>query len=118
MASYTIVAKRLEWMDEDATWYRSRPPRRPHCIRRVSSASRKGHSTTPPFGPCLLWPRSPISATAELVFRVTSLQIGTVPENPGRMVTLHIRVDRISCIHRYCGIVVNQRSLSCGSMLK
>ena len=32
---------------------------------------RKGHSTdsSPPlFGPCLLWPRSPISATAELLF--------------------------------------------------
>jgi len=29
---------------------------------------RKGHSSpTPLFGPCLLWPRSPISATAELL---------------------------------------------------
>jgi len=28
----------------------------------------KGHSSPPPFGPCLLWPRSPISATAELLF--------------------------------------------------
>ena len=27
---------------------------------------RKGHSSPPLFGPCLLWPRSPISATAEL----------------------------------------------------
>jgi len=52
------------WMDEDATWYGSRPPRRPRCIRRVP---RKGHSTPPPLlGPCLLWPRLPISATAEL----------------------------------------------------
>jgi len=30
---------------------------------------RKGHSSPAPlFGPCLLWPRSPISATAELLF--------------------------------------------------
>ena len=33
---------------------------------------RKGHSSPPLFGPCLLWPnvakRSPISATAELLF--------------------------------------------------
>ena len=29
---------------------------------------RKGHSSPPSFGPCLLWLRSPISATAELVF--------------------------------------------------
>ena len=29
---------------------------------------RKGHSSPPPlFGPCLLWLRSPISATAELL---------------------------------------------------
>ena len=33
----------------------------------------KGHSSPPLFGPCLLWPRSPISATAELLsgFRYT-----------------------------------------------
>jgi len=35
------------WMDEDATWYGSRPPRMPLCIRRVSSAPRKGYSTSP-----------------------------------------------------------------------
>jgi len=29
---------------------------------------RKGHSSPPLFGPCLLWPLSPISATAELLF--------------------------------------------------
>jgi len=28
----------------------------------------KGHSSPPSFQPCLLWPRSPISATAELLF--------------------------------------------------
>ena len=56
------------WVDEDATWYGSRHRRRPHCIRRVPSAPRKGHSTPPLLGPCLLWPRSPISATAQLLF--------------------------------------------------
>jgi len=53
------------WMDEDATLYgsRPRPRRRPRCIRRGPSSPRKGHSSpTPLFGPCLLWPRSPISA--------------------------------------------------------
>ena len=59
----------IGWMDEDATWYgRSRPPRRPHCIRRVPIAPLKGHSTPLLLGPCLLWPRSPIPATAELLF--------------------------------------------------
>ena len=33
------------WMDEDATWYRSRPRPRPHCIRRDPSCPPKGHST-------------------------------------------------------------------------
>ena len=32
------------WMDEDATWYGSRPRARPHCIRRGPSSPRKGHS--------------------------------------------------------------------------
>ena len=63
------------WMDEDATWYGSRPPRRPHCIRRVPSAPRKAHSIPPLLDPCLLWPRSPISATAELLLRYASGKI-------------------------------------------
>jgi len=33
-----------------ATWYGSRPPRRPNCIRRVPSAPRKAHNT-PSFRP-------------------------------------------------------------------
>ena len=32
------------------------------------AAPRKRHSSLPVFEPCLLWPRSPISATAELLF--------------------------------------------------
>ena len=35
------------WMDEDATWYGSRP--RP--IRRGPSSARKGHSSPPSFRP-------------------------------------------------------------------
>ena len=75
MASYTIVAKRLDgWRRNLVRKYR--PPRRPHCIRRVPSAPRKAHSTPPPLGPCLLWPRSPISATVELLYSnsVTNLR--------------------------------------------
>ena len=55
------------WMDEDATCYGSIPRPRPHCIKRGPSSPRKGHSSPPLFCPCLLWPRSPISATAALV---------------------------------------------------
>jgi len=32
-------------MDEDATWYGSRPWPRPHCIRQGPSYPRKGHSS-------------------------------------------------------------------------
>ena len=64
----STVAK---WLDGSRypTWYGSRPRRRPHTIRRgPSSGSAKGIQQPPPlFGPCLLWPRSPISATAELL---------------------------------------------------
>ena len=47
----------------------SRPRPRPLCIRRIPSYWRKRHSSPPLFGPCLLWPRPPISATAELLFQ-------------------------------------------------
>jgi len=33
------------WMDEDATWYGSRPWPRAHCIRRGPSSPRKGRSS-------------------------------------------------------------------------
>jgi len=32
------------------------------------AAPQKGHSSPSLFDPCLLWPRSPISATAEFLF--------------------------------------------------
>jgi len=32
------------WM-KTPLWYESRPPHRPHCIRRVPSAARKAHSS-------------------------------------------------------------------------
>jgi len=44
-------------------WYRSRPRLRPHCTRRDHSSRESGTAAPPLFGPCLLWPRSPISAT-------------------------------------------------------
>ena len=38
------------WMDEDSSWYGSRPQRRPHCVRRgPSSAPAKGAQHRPPF---------------------------------------------------------------------
>jgi len=41
-----------------------------HIVLDGVPAPAKGAQHPPPlFGPCLLWPRSPISATAELLFR-------------------------------------------------
>jgi len=38
------------WMDEDVTWYGSRPQPRPHCVRRrPSSPSAKGAQQPPLF---------------------------------------------------------------------
>jgi len=34
----------------------------------VPALRQRGTAAFPLFGPCLLWPRSPISATAELLF--------------------------------------------------
>jgi len=39
------------WMDEDATWYGSRPRLRPYCIRRSPSFGAKRHSSPPSFRP-------------------------------------------------------------------
>jgi len=52
------------WMDEDATLYGSSPRPRPHCIRPGSSSVPAKGAQQPAalFGPCLLWPRSPISS--------------------------------------------------------
>ena len=56
------------WLDKDATWYGSRPRPRPHCIRQGPSSPAKGaQQPLSLFGPCLLWSRSAISATAELL---------------------------------------------------
>ena len=73
------------WMHRDASWYGGRPQPRGICVRWGHSSPpqnrgrapnfwpifivAKRHSSPPPtlFGPCLLWPRLPISATAELL---------------------------------------------------
>jgi len=47
---------------------------------------RKGHSSPPLFGPCLLWPRSPVSATVELLLLLSSVQY---PSDPTLIPRLH-----------------------------
>ena len=59
------------WMDEHATWYGSTPWPRPYCARWGPSYPREMGAAVPPlFGPCLLWPQSPISATTKLLLEL------------------------------------------------
>jgi len=40
------------WMDQDTTWYESRPRPKPHCVRRgPTSSPAKGAQQPPLFGP-------------------------------------------------------------------
>ena len=57
------------WMDEDAALYGCGPRPRPHCTRRGPSSCERGTAVPPLFGSFLLWLRSPISATAELLYK-------------------------------------------------
>jgi len=61
------------WIDQDSTWYEggSRPMSR--CVRRGPSPPRNGHISLPLFGPCLLWSRSPMWATAGLLYKILRL---------------------------------------------
>jgi len=46
-----------------------------HIVLDGVPAAQNGHNTPPHlFGPCLLWPRSPISATAKLLLKMTVIQ--------------------------------------------
>jgi len=70
------------WMDQDATWYGGRPRARRHCVRRGPAPPRKGGARPPQKGArspkggqgpqfsahVYCDQRSPITATAELLF--------------------------------------------------
>ena len=58
---HPIFGPRLLWpngcMDQDATWYGSRPRPTRHFVRcGPSYPQKKAHPPHPIFGPCLLWP--------------------------------------------------------------
>jgi len=59
----------MGWIDVDATWYEVDLGAGHIVLDRVPAIWERGTVAFPPlFGACLLWPRSPISATAELLF--------------------------------------------------
>jgi len=71
-------------MYQDSTWYVSRPLSRWHSVGVDLGPGhilldgdpapwQKGHSSPPLFGPCLLWPRSSISTTAELLLKSVNI---------------------------------------------
>jgi len=47
-----------------------------HIVRRGPSSPAKGAQQPPLFVPCLLWPRSPISDTAELLLIFKTIAVG------------------------------------------
>jgi len=64
----SVVAKRL-YMDQDATWYGGRPRRMPHCVRWEPAPPHEMGTEAPSFLPMsIVAKRSPISATAKLLF--------------------------------------------------
>jgi len=65
-------------MEEDAAWYGSRPPRRPHCIRRVPSAPRKAHSNT---ASASFKPMSIVATVAHLSYCWALVQNGGHPQS-------------------------------------
>jgi len=46
-----------------------------HIVLDGGPALRERGTAPPLFGPCLLWPRSPILATAELLFDMSPLHV-------------------------------------------
>jgi len=57
-------------MDEDATWYGIVDLGAGHIVLDGFPALRERRTAPRLLDPCLLWPRSSISATAELLLRV------------------------------------------------
>jgi len=69
----SVVAN--DWMDQDATSYGGRPQTRPHCVRWGSSSPHGKGLSSPTFRPMsLVTKRSPISATAEHLFLLFTIQ--------------------------------------------
>jgi len=60
--AFRVVSIYWQWVAPFPWYLKYRPPRRPHCIRRVPSAPRNGHSTPP------LRPMSIVATVAHLSY--------------------------------------------------
>ena len=85
------------WMHQDGTWHGGEPRSRPHCAKWGSSYPPQKGAEPPIFGPCLLWPRSSISAATELLYETVnvSMQFGALD---GYFV---VNVKRWICVHMH-----------------
>ena len=76
-ASVTTRWVELSWVDLDPG----------HIVVDGVPAPAKGSQQPPLFGPCLLWPRSPISATAEYLYKRSPI----IAENYNRLSRVYER---------------------------
>ena len=60
------------WMDQDATWYGGRPRPRRHYVRWGPAPLTESGIAAPHFSAHFALARSPISATAELLFHISA----------------------------------------------
>jgi len=72
------------WIDEDAAWYGSRPRPRRHFTRQGPSSRKRGTAAPLFAAHCLLWPRSPILATAEVLSDI-NISYGSAYSNTVKM---------------------------------
>jgi len=69
-------------MNHDVTWYRGRPQSRPHYVRWGPSSPRERGSAPPTFRPTsIVAKRSPISATAGLLFNLRHIFTALYPRH-------------------------------------
>ena len=80
-----------------------------HIVRRGHSCLAKGAQQPPPLRPCLVWPRSPVSDTTELLFhnRVRKEMFNF---------TLKMHQRRRVILHRLCIIKTNVCVFKCQIM--
>jgi len=107
-------------MDQDATWYEGRPRTRHIVLYYVTQRCPQKGSTTPIFGPCLLWPNGRPSQLL-LITCVTVLKFLHVFQQPcaGSEIILfkpwvhHENISRL-----WAELAVNHRCAFASSPLK
>ena len=88
------------WVHQDAAWYGGSPRSRPHYVRWGSNSPERG-TAAPSFRPMsIVAKRSPISATAELLFPLIKAKAATSFKKISRQILTNRVVLTNNCIHR------------------